>query len=65
MKRTIILPAVISAFVAPSPVGVALADNPHDPGTTGQPGKEAQDARFFHMPMTTERPSDRQATRSL
>jgi hypothetical protein len=42
MKRTIILSALISAFVALSPVGIALADNPHD-GTTGQPGKEASD----------------------
>jgi hypothetical protein len=42
MKRTIILPALVSAFVALSPAGVALADNPHD-GTTGQPGKEASD----------------------
>ena len=44
MKRTIILPALISAFVALSPAGVALADNPHTtPGSTGQPGKEASD----------------------
>jgi hypothetical protein len=41
--RTIILPALISAFVALSPAGVALADNPHVPGTTGQPNKEASD----------------------
>jgi hypothetical protein len=45
MKRTIILPALITAFVALSPVGVALADNPHDgnPSATGQPGKEESD----------------------
>jgi hypothetical protein len=43
MKRTIILPALISAFVALSPAGVAIADNPHDAGTTGQPGKTASD----------------------
>ena len=29
MKRTIILPALVTAFVALSPAGVALADNPH------------------------------------
>jgi len=44
MKRTIILPALITAFVALSPAGVAFADNPHTtPGSTGQPGKEASD----------------------
>jgi hypothetical protein len=44
MKRTIILPAVISAFVALSPAGVALADNPHTTqGSTGQPNKEASE----------------------
>jgi hypothetical protein len=43
MKRTIIVPALVTAFVALSPVGVALADNPHDPTinptgpATGQP----------------------------
>jgi hypothetical protein len=42
MKRSIILPALVTAFVALSPVGVALADNPHDPtvNPTGQPNKE-------------------------
>jgi hypothetical protein len=44
MKRTIILPALVTAFVALSPVGVALADNPHAPGTTGQPNKEEDPA---------------------
>ena len=39
MKRSIILPALVIAFVALSPVGVALADNPHSGGTTGQPSK--------------------------
>ena len=29
MKRSIVLPALVTAFVALSPVGVALADNPH------------------------------------
>jgi hypothetical protein len=43
MKRTIVLPALITAFVALSPAGIALADNPHTAGTTGQPGKEASD----------------------
>ena len=44
MKRSIILPAFVTAFVALSPVGVALADNPHTtPGSTGQPNKEASD----------------------
>ncbi len=44
MKRTIILPALVTAFVVLSPVGVALADNPHTtPGSTGQPSKEASD----------------------
>ena len=44
MKRTIILPALVTAFVALSPVGVALADNPHDgnPSTTGQPNKDIE-----------------------
>jgi hypothetical protein len=43
MNRSIILPCLVTAFVALSPAGVALADNPHDgnPSTTGQPGKEA------------------------
>jgi hypothetical protein len=46
MKRTIILPALVTAFVALSPVGVALADNPHSgPGVGGQPGKEETDLR--------------------
>jgi hypothetical protein len=44
MKRSIILPALVTAFVALSPAGVALADNPHD-GTTGQPNKEANRTR--------------------
>lgn len=44
MKRSIILPALITAFVALSPVGVALADNPHSPANptgpaTGQPSQ--------------------------
>jgi len=44
MKRSIILPALVTAFVALSPVGVALADNPHTtPGSTGQPSKSASD----------------------
>jgi hypothetical protein len=44
MKRAIILPALVTAFVALSPVGIALADNPHTtPGSTGQPNKEASE----------------------
>src|ERR1700682_6453124 len=44
MKRAIILPALVTAFVALPPAGVALADNPHTtPGSTGQPGKTASD----------------------
>jgi hypothetical protein len=43
MKRSIILPCLVTAFVALSPAGVALADNPHPSGTTGQPNKEASD----------------------
>lgn len=40
MKRAIILPCLVTAFVALSPVGVALADNPHSAppaGSGGQP----------------------------
>ena len=44
MKRSIILPALVTAFVALSPVSVALADNPHpEPGVGGQPNKEEVD----------------------
>jgi hypothetical protein len=42
MKRSIILPCLVTAFVALSPVGVALADNPHSgppAGSGGQPSK--------------------------
>jgi len=43
MKRSIILPCVVTAFVALSPSGVALADNPHmtpdNPNSTGQPSQ--------------------------
>jgi hypothetical protein len=42
MKRSIILPCLVTAFVALSPAGVALADNPHDStNPSGQPNKEA------------------------
>jgi hypothetical protein len=44
MKRSIILPCLVTAFVALSPAGVALADNPHDHGNTGQPDQEADPA---------------------
>ena len=39
MKRSMILPCLVTALVALSPAGVALADNPHPFGTTGQPSK--------------------------
>ena len=39
MKRAIIVPALVTAFVALSPVGVALA-NPN-PSGTGQPSQDA------------------------
>jgi hypothetical protein len=41
MNRSIILPCLVTAFVALSPAGVALANNPHDHGNTGQPDQEA------------------------
>ena len=40
MKRTIILPCLVTAFVALSPAGVALA-NPN-PAGTGQPNQSAE-----------------------
>ena len=43
MKRAIILPCLVTAFVALLPAGVAFADNPHPSGATGQPSKEASD----------------------
>jgi hypothetical protein len=46
MKRSIILPCLVTAFVALSPAGIALADNPHSgppAGSGGQPSKEASD----------------------
>jgi hypothetical protein len=44
MKSSIILPCLVTAFVALSPAGVALADNPHDTtNPTGQPNKQASD----------------------
>jgi hypothetical protein len=39
MKRAIIVPALVTAFVALSPAGVALADR--NPSGTGQPNQEA------------------------
>ena len=38
MKRAIIVPALVTAFVALSPVGVALADNPHSGPPAGSGG---------------------------
>jgi hypothetical protein len=48
MKRTIILPALVTAFVALSPSGIALADDPHSPANptgpaTGQPSQTESD----------------------
>ena len=46
MKRTIILPALVTAFVALSPASVALADNPHSgppAGSGGQPNQSLED----------------------
>jgi hypothetical protein len=45
MKRSIILPSLVIAFVALSPAGVALADNPHSgppAGSGGQPNQSLQ-----------------------
>jgi hypothetical protein len=46
MKRSIILPSLVTALVAMSPAGVALADNPHNtpnnPNPTGQPNQSLQ-----------------------
>jgi hypothetical protein len=55
MKRSIILPALVTAFVALSPVGVALADNPHIDSNgnrvlTGQPNKEESDLANLKPP---------------
>ena len=47
MQRAIILPAMVTMFVALSPVSVALADNPHSgppAGSGGQPSKEEDPA---------------------
>ena|ERR1700757_2825542 len=46
MKRSIILPGLVTALVALSPAGVAFADNPHNtpnnPNSTGQPSQSLQ-----------------------
>src|ERR1700757_1661723 len=46
MKRSIILPCLVTGFVALSPAGVAFADNPHNtpnnPNPTGQPSQSLQ-----------------------
>jgi hypothetical protein len=47
MKRSIILPCLVTAFVALSPAGVAFAHPPTDPGNpspsgTGQPSQDAE-----------------------
>jgi hypothetical protein len=47
MKRAIILPSLIAAFVALSPAAAAFADpsttQPGNPSGTGQPNQEADD----------------------
>jgi hypothetical protein len=46
MKRAIILPSLVIAFVALSPAATAFADpstNPGNPSGTGQPNQEADD----------------------
>ena len=50
MKRSIILPALVTAFVALSPVGVALADNAHNGNTTGQPNQSAGSPNALQSP---------------
>ena len=55
MNRSIILPALVTAFVALSPAGVALADNPHldsdgNRVATGQPNKEESDLANLKPP---------------
>ena len=54
MKRAIILPCLVTAFVALSPVGVALADNPHFGRTVrvtaGQPNKSIEDPSVTSIP---------------
>jgi hypothetical protein len=55
MKRAVIVPALVTAFVALSPVGVALADNPHldsngNRVTTGQPNKSIEDPSVTSIP---------------
>jgi hypothetical protein len=46
MKRCIILPGLVTAFVAFSPAATAFADNPHNtpnnPNPTGQPSQSLQ-----------------------
>ena len=55
MNRSIILPALVTAFVALSPAGVAVADNPHldsdgNRVATGQPNKEESDLANLKPP---------------
>jgi hypothetical protein len=54
MKRSVILPALVAAFVALSRAGVALADNPHSPANptgpaTGQPSQSETVAPPGHI----------------
>ena len=51
MKRAIILPCLVTAFVGLSPASVALADNPHPgPGVGGQPNKSIEDPSVTSIP---------------
>jgi hypothetical protein len=54
MKRSIILPSLVTAFVALSPAGVAFADNAHNGNTTGtttgQPNQSAGSANAPQSP---------------
>ena len=50
MKRAIILPSLVTAFLALSPVGVALADNAHNGNTTGQPNQSAGSPNALQSP---------------
>ena len=50
MKRAIILPSLLTAFLALSPAGVALADNAHNGNTTGQPNQSAGSPNALQSP---------------
>ncbi|MFL6087460.1 MAG: hypothetical protein ACJ74F_30545 [Mycobacterium sp.] len=54
MKRAIILPSLVTAFLALSPAGIALADNAHNGNTTGtttgQPNQSAGSPNALQSP---------------